>query len=73
MDVVEWMKIHIRGKNPQTYTCNVTAPVDGLYYFSFSTYGYNTHVTGAMLMKNAVRQILAYHYPSAFSSAAGCS
>ncbi|AWO97196.1 putative complement C1q-like protein 2 [Scophthalmus maximus] len=61
----------LRGQSQGPFTGKKA--VDGLYYFSFSTYGYNTHVTGAMLMKNAVRQILAYHYPSAFSSAAGCS
>eukprot|EP00064_Thunnus_orientalis_P022293 superscaffoldBa00007394_g22485 len=37
-----------------------TAPVNGLYYFSFSTYGYNTHVMGAILMKNGARQISTY-------------
>ncbi|XP_018543346.1 cerebellin-1 [Lates calcarifer] len=41
-----------------------TAPVNGLYYFSFSTYGYNTHVMGAILMKNGVRQISTYDYTS---------
>ncbi|XP_022625648.1 complement C1q-like protein 2 [Seriola dumerili] len=41
-----------------------TAPVNGLYYFSFSSYGYNTHVVGAILMKNAVRQISTYDDPS---------
>nr|XP_020510204.1 cerebellin-2-like [Labrus bergylta] len=41
-----------------------TAPVDGLYYFSFSTYGYNTHVMGAMLIKNGIRQISTYDFPS---------
>lgn len=37
-----------------------TAPVNGLYYFSFSTYGYNTHVMGAILMKNGAHQISTY-------------
>uniref|UniRef100_A0A8C2XD96 C1q domain-containing protein n=1 Tax=Cyclopterus lumpus TaxID=8103 RepID=A0A8C2XD96_CYCLU len=37
-----------------------TAPVCGLYFFSFSTYGYNTHVTGAILMKNGARQVSTY-------------
>ncbi|TWW63477.1 Complement C1q tumor necrosis factor-related protein 3 [Takifugu flavidus] len=41
-----------------------TAPVSGLYYFSFSTYGYNTHVTGAILVKNGVLQISTYDFPS---------
>ncbi|XP_076580627.1 cerebellin 11 [Chaetodon auriga] len=45
-----------------------TAPVNGLYYFSFSTYGYNSHVTGAVLMKNGVRQISTYENPSADGS-----
>ncbi|XP_068444402.1 cerebellin 11 [Clinocottus analis] len=34
-----------------------TAPVGGLYFFSFSTYGYNTHNTGAILVKNGALQI----------------
>lgn len=37
-----------------------TAPVKGLYYFSFNTYGYNTHINGAMLMKNGALQISTY-------------
>ncbi|KAM7366440.1 hypothetical protein PAMP_015878 [Pampus punctatissimus] len=37
-----------------------TAPVNGVYYFSFSTFGYNTHVMGAILMKNAVHQVSTY-------------
>uniref|UniRef100_A0A3B5K7Y9 C1q domain-containing protein n=1 Tax=Takifugu rubripes TaxID=31033 RepID=A0A3B5K7Y9_TAKRU len=41
-----------------------TAPVSGLYYFSFSTYGYNTHVTGAILVKNGILQISTYDFPS---------
>ncbi|XP_074555471.1 cerebellin 11 [Halichoeres trimaculatus] len=41
-----------------------TAPVSGLYYFSFSTYGYNTHVVGAILIKNGVHQISTFDYPS---------
>ncbi|XP_060887570.1 cerebellin-1-like [Labrus mixtus] len=45
-----------------------TAPVDGLYYFSFSTYGYNTHVMGAMLIKNGILQISTYDFPSVDSS-----
>uniref|UniRef100_A0A3P8RNU7 C1q domain-containing protein n=1 Tax=Amphiprion percula TaxID=161767 RepID=A0A3P8RNU7_AMPPE len=45
-----------------------TAPVNGLYYFSFSTYGYNTHTMGAMLMKNNVRQISTYESPTADGS-----
>ncbi|XP_070785908.1 cerebellin-1-like [Enoplosus armatus] len=45
-----------------------TAPVNGLYYFSFSTYGYNTHVMGAILMKNSIHQISTYDSPSADGS-----
>ncbi|XP_068581681.1 cerebellin-1-like [Cebidichthys violaceus] len=45
-----------------------TAPVGGLYFFSFSTYGYNTHVMGAMLMKNGARQISTYDGPTADGS-----
>uniref|UniRef100_A0A3Q1H0D3 C1q domain-containing protein n=1 Tax=Acanthochromis polyacanthus TaxID=80966 RepID=A0A3Q1H0D3_9TELE len=45
-----------------------TPPVNGLYYFSFSTYGYNTHTVGAMLMKNSVHQISTYESPAADGS-----
>ncbi|XP_029311247.1 cerebellin 11 [Cottoperca gobio] len=45
-----------------------TAPVNGLYFLSFSTYGYNTHVMGAILMKNGVGQISTYDNPSVDSS-----
>ncbi|XP_070849357.1 cerebellin-4-like [Chaetodon trifascialis] len=48
-----------------------TAPVNGLYYFGFSTYGYNSHITGAILMKNGVRQISTYENPSADGSDGG--
>ncbi|XP_053716045.1 cerebellin 11 [Synchiropus splendidus] len=41
-----------------------TAPVEGLYYFSFSTYGYNTHLVGAILMKNNERQTSTYESAS---------
>ncbi|XP_041635883.1 cerebellin 11 [Cheilinus undulatus] len=41
-----------------------TAPVDGFYFFSFTTYGYNTHVTGAILLKNNSRHISTYEFPS---------
>ena len=37
-----------------------TAPVNGLYYFNFNTYGYNTHAIGALLMKNGAHQISTY-------------
>uniref|UniRef100_UPI003AAFF27E cerebellin-1-like n=1 Tax=Centroberyx gerrardi TaxID=166262 RepID=UPI003AAFF27E len=45
-----------------------TAPVNGLYYFSFSTYGYNTHLMGAILMKNGIRQVSTYEDRSADGS-----
>uniref|UniRef100_A0A671XGS2 Complement C1q-like protein 2 n=1 Tax=Sparus aurata TaxID=8175 RepID=A0A671XGS2_SPAAU len=48
-----------------------TAPVNGLYYFTFSTYGYNTHIAGAILMKNGVRQISTFDYTSDDSSDIG--
>ncbi|XP_059211575.1 complement C1q-like protein 4 [Centropristis striata] len=41
-----------------------TAPLNGLYFFSFTTYGYNTHFMGAILMKNSKRQISTYDQPS---------
>ncbi|XP_070710946.1 cerebellin 11 [Pempheris klunzingeri] len=41
-----------------------TAPVNGLYYFSFSTYGYNTHAMGAILMKNSILQVSTYDSPT---------
>ncbi|XP_047194913.1 complement C1q-like protein 4 isoform X1 [Hippoglossus stenolepis] len=45
-----------------------TAPVGGSYFFSFSTYGYNTHVMGAMLMKNGLLQISTHESPTADGS-----
>ncbi|KAM9718156.1 complement C1q-like protein 4 isoform 2-T2 [Menidia menidia] len=45
-----------------------TAPVNGLYHFTFSTYGYNTHAMGAILMKNNARQVSAYDSPSSDGS-----
>ncbi|XP_028261662.1 complement C1q tumor necrosis factor-related protein 3-like [Parambassis ranga] len=45
-----------------------TAPVNGLYHFTFSTYGYNTHTVGAILKKNNVHQISTYDSPSSDSS-----
>uniref|UniRef100_A0A3B5BIB9 Complement C1q tumor necrosis factor-related protein 3-like n=1 Tax=Stegastes partitus TaxID=144197 RepID=A0A3B5BIB9_9TELE len=45
-----------------------TAPVNGFYYFSFSTYGYNTHTMGAILIKNDVRQISTYDSPTSDGS-----
>jgi len=41
-----------------------TAPVDGFYYISFSTYGYNTHAMGAILTKNGILQISTFDSPS---------
>lgn len=45
-----------------------TAPVNGLYYFTFSTYGYNTHTVGAILKKNNVHQISTYDSPTSDGS-----
>ncbi|XP_069015015.1 complement C1q tumor necrosis factor-related protein 3-like [Embiotoca jacksoni] len=45
-----------------------TAPVSGLYYFTFATYGYNTHTVGAILTKNDVLQISTYDSPTADGS-----
>ncbi|XP_047431776.1 complement C1q tumor necrosis factor-related protein 3-like [Mugil cephalus] len=45
-------------------TGSFTAPVNGFYYFSFSTYGYNTHTIGAVLLKNDILQISTYENPS---------
>ncbi|XP_042258147.1 complement C1q tumor necrosis factor-related protein 3-like [Thunnus maccoyii] len=45
-----------------------TAPVNGLYYFSFNTYGYNTHNTGAILMKNGVLQVSTFDFHGADTS-----
>ncbi|XP_030018732.1 cerebellin 11 [Sphaeramia orbicularis] len=41
-----------------------TAPVKGVYYFTFSTYGYNTHTTGAILRKNNSYVISTYEEAS---------
>ncbi|KAM9425340.1 cerebellin 11 [Pholidichthys leucotaenia] len=41
-----------------------TAPVNGLYHFTFSTYGSNSRITGAILKKNNVQQISTYEAPS---------
>lgn len=38
--------------------------MNGVYYFSFSTYGYNTHAMGALLMKNKLLQVSTYDSPS---------
>ncbi|XP_067436992.1 complement C1q-like protein 4 [Thunnus thynnus] len=45
-----------------------TAPVNGLYYFSSKTYGYNTHNTGAILMKNGVLQVSTFDFCGADTS-----
>ncbi|KAK7910392.1 hypothetical protein WMY93_015076 [Mugilogobius chulae] len=37
-----------------------TAPVAGSYFFTFNTYGYNSHTTGAILMKNSQIQVSTY-------------
>lgn len=61
-------------KQPLTFVCAAgvfTAPTNGLYYFTFSTYGYSTHAAGAVLVKNAVRQISTYDSPSTDGSDSG--
>ncbi|XP_029944240.1 cerebellin 11 [Salarias fasciatus] len=50
-----------------------TAPVSGLYFFTFSTYGYNTHTTGAILLKNGVRQVSTYDSPTADGADSGAN
>lgn len=42
--------------------------MNGLYYFSFSTYGYNSHNMGAILIKNGVHQVSIYDHRSADAS-----
>lgn len=41
-----------------------TAPLGGSYFFTFNTYGYNTHTTGAILVKNGELQVSTYEAAS---------
>ncbi|XP_044196459.1 C1q-related factor-like [Thunnus albacares] len=56
------------GNGYNQYIGIFTAPVNGLYYFSFSTYGYNSHNMGAILIKNGVHQVSIYDHRSADAS-----
>ena len=42
--------------------------MEGLYYFTFSTYGYNTHLVGAMLMKGGVGVVTTYDHKTSDGS-----
>lgn len=39
-----------------------TAPVDGVYQFSFMTFGYNSHTSGAILVKNGIYQVSTWEF-----------
>ncbi|XP_062371948.1 cerebellin-1-like [Sardina pilchardus] len=41
-----------------------TAPVKGIYFFSFSTFGYNNFLSGAILTKNGEYMVSSYDAPS---------
>ncbi|KAM3590533.1 uncharacterized protein V6R79_011254 [Siganus canaliculatus] len=41
-----------------------TAPVKGVYFFTFTTLGCKTYLVGARLMKNGVQQVSTYDPPS---------
>uniref|UniRef100_A0A3P8X2X6 Solute carrier family 12 member 10, tandem duplicate 1 n=1 Tax=Cynoglossus semilaevis TaxID=244447 RepID=A0A3P8X2X6_CYNSE len=69
---VEYKRIFSNVGNAYDHNTGVfTAPTNGLYYFTFSTYGYSTHAAGAVLVKNAVRQISTYDSPSTDGSDSG--
>ncbi|KAJ0006647.1 hypothetical protein NQD34_013920 [Periophthalmus magnuspinnatus] len=51
------------GYNPNTGM--FTAPVGGAYFFTFNTFGYNSHTAGAILIKNNDIQISTYEGVSA--------
>ncbi|XP_030635262.1 cerebellin 11 [Chanos chanos] len=47
------------------------APVKGVYFFSFSTFGYGTHLMGAILTKNGHHMVSSYDHKSSDSSDTG--
>ncbi|CAL9694879.1 unnamed protein product [Knipowitschia caucasica] len=49
-------------------TGNFTSPVAGSYFFTFNTFGYNSHTAGAILMKNTDLQISTYEAVTADGS-----
>ncbi|XP_062305758.1 cerebellin-2-like [Osmerus eperlanus] len=59
------------GNGYDQHTGFFKAPVEGLYYFTFSTFGYNTHLVGAVLMKGGVRVVSTYDHVSSDSSDGG--
>lgn len=47
-------------KIPSCFTGYFTAPVKGVYFFSFSTFGYSKHLSGAILTKNSQHMVCSY-------------
>ncbi|XP_059210661.1 uncharacterized protein LOC131989452 [Centropristis striata] len=45
-----------------------TAPLNGLYHFTFMTFGYNKHMSGAILLKNGQHVVSTMDFPSTDSS-----
>ncbi|XP_014881884.1 complement C1q-like protein 4 [Poecilia latipinna] len=39
-----------------------TAPVNGIYHFSFMTFGYGSHTSGAILVKNGSYQVSTWEF-----------
>lgn len=39
-----------------------TAPLKGVYHFSFMTFGYNSHTSGAILVKNGHYQVSTWEF-----------